>query len=65
MTIIKRGWQRRDPLGGHQCWVCKCEFVVQHADPLPLPDRLGDIDIKCPNCGRPMTLNGLVPPAET
>ncbi len=64
MTILRPGKKRRDPLGMHKCANCDCEFVVQHADPLPAPDWQGDILLPCPECQRRVTLNSLVPVSE-
>ncbi len=65
MTILRPGKKRRDPLGTHECWNCDCQFVVQHADPLPQPDWQGDVMVICPDCGKGNIANKFVaaPPA--
>ncbi len=65
MTILRPGKKRRDPLGTHTCWNCDCQFVVQHADVLNLPDALGDVWMRCPDCQRAVNLNKLVPREES
>ncbi len=65
MTILRPGKKRRDPLGVHKCFHCDCEFVVQNADPLPPPDVLGDVWVRCPECQRSVNVNKLVPREES
>ncbi len=61
MTILRPGKKRRDPLGGHTCAFCDCEFVLQHADPLPLANSRGEMWMHCPECHALVELNPMMP----